>query len=117
MKVVGQLGSGTDVGDTYRLTLVAQGRLNPHPYNVIDAQFVAKYNLAVIVDINDSSQRRRGDTKIVEEGGILTVQESIILIIQTLLLVSKEEQNTRAHIFFQLRSALNISLFSKHNNF
>jgi hypothetical protein len=91
------------------------GRLNTHPHNVVDGQFVTEDYLLVRIDIDDGAQAGVVGVKVIKECGILTEGIAVVGIVHTHLVVSKEKQDTASYTLLKLGAALYICLFCKHS--
>ena len=114
VQVADDIGRGACVGDAHGCGFLAERGLRTHPDDVVDAQFVAENDFTVFVDVDDGRQPGEGKSEIIKESRILTIAEGVVLVVQSLFVVPQEQQDTRAHGFLQLGSALYISFFRKH---
>ena len=105
---------GACVGNAHGCGFLAERGLRTHPDDVVDAQFVAENDFTVFVDVDDGRQPGEGKSEIIKKSRILTIAEGVVLVVQSLFVVPQEQQDTRAHGFLQLGSALYISFFRKH---
>ena len=71
-----------------------QGRLRSHPYDMVNRKFIAKYNLLVLINIDNRRQTGKRQTEIIQEGRILTITESIVLIMQSLFVITQKQQHS-----------------------
>ena len=94
--------------DTHHLGLFSQRGLGTRPDDIVDGQLVAKHNLAVFIDIDDSRQTRIIESEEIEEGRVLTEAVGIVGIVHAHLIVTQEEQQSATHVLLQLCPAAEI---------
>jgi len=100
---------------SYLSRLISQSWLWTSPYNIINTQFISKNDASSTVHINQGIQIGMIQTKIVEEGTILTKMVNIVRIIHRTFFIAHQKQQTRRHLLNQLISTLTISSGSKHS--
>ena len=91
LQITGYLGIRTGFGNSNCCSFLVQCRLCTHPDNVVNGQFVSKYNFLVFIYIDNGRKTCKRQAKVIEKGGILTVTESIVLVIQALLVVTQKQ--------------------------
>ena len=109
--IVLQLLHGHRVADADLRTLILQRRLCTCPDDIIDGEFIAKHNLAVLIHIDDGSQTSVVESEEIEKRAVLTERIGVIGIVHAYLVVSQEEQQSATHILLQLSPAADISAF------
>ena len=108
-----ELGQWACLAYAHQLALLVQGGLISHPHYVVDGEFVAEYDFAVVVDIDYSSQTCPVATEEVVERAVLTEVISIVGIVHGCLAIAQEEQEATTHASLQFVAALNVSFFTK----
>ena len=81
---------------SHPLTLFLQCGLSPHPYDMIDGQFITEYNFLIFINVDYSRKPGKRKAEVVEKGRILTIAERIVLVVQSTLVVSQKQQYSGA---------------------